>query len=727
VPEPSCQFEPFAGDGVHGEVARAHRPDDPAAELCRLVDPSAAVATVHWGRNYLYAAELHGRSGLVPVVVKQFRNQGWRRRLDRRLRGSKATRSWRVAEELVRSGIATPEPIALVESNRLDGPSSFLAVRLDDAHEIRHFFRALNREPDPGPFPDVEPIRFLERLGGLARRLHDAGIVYRDLSMGNILAVGNGSEPALFVVDFNRARIRRRPGTWRRTRDICRLPVLETEHRAAFLRGYWGEVPLRRSPKWWLYVLSVNAYLAKHALKRRFEWLRFHRTHAHRDGHHPHIPPAREGAGKRDLAVWDHLSDQPHQHAGRWAKRWIRLTDSPDHLRELTDIVVSASKIWSRYRELEKELGRVPVAFQGLGLCLRPCPDNPEAHLAAVEELGVRRLLIRLHPWQSDHDAEEELASELHRRGYDLAFALPQVRDLVRDPERWRAAVAELGARFSVYGKAFQIGQAVNRSKWGIWTRSEYVRLFGVAAEVLRAIDGVELLGPAVIDFELQITASLANRSTDGLAFDVLSSLLYVDRRGAPENRQLGFDTVDKVLMLKAIADTGRNTSGRSWITEVNWPLWEGPHSPAGKTVSVTEEAQADYLTRYFLLALGTGAVERVYWWRLLAKGYGLVDPEPDGTLRRRPAWHAMRTLIAELEGATFTGPLDAPGSVWLYHFRRADEEVVVAWSLEPGRNAELPVRATRAINRDGDELSPPTGTSIEVGPSPVYYVLGES
>jgi tRNA A-37 threonylcarbamoyl transferase component Bud32 len=723
VPKPA-PFEAFAGAGLSGEIARAHRPEDVVAEITRLTDPASATATVHWGRNYLYTAEMKTTGATIPVVVKQFRNQGWRRRLDRRFRGSKAARSWRVAKALVNNGILTPEPIALVESSREDGPSFFIARRLDDACEVRHFFRRLNCEPDPGEFPDVEPMKFLEQLGRHARRLHDAGVVYRDLSMGNVLAVGEGPAPALYVVDFNRARTGQDPGVWRRTRDICRQPVLGPSNRAAFLRGYWGVVPPRWSFRWWFYGISVNAYIAKHRLKR---WLRRNRLggrHVHRDGHHDHIPRAEEGAAKRDLAVWDHLSDQPHQHAGRWAKRWIRLTDSPDHLRELTVVLASAPKIWARYRELTRAVNTEPVAFDGIGLCLRPWLDDPSAHLAAVADLRVRRVLIRLHPWQPNHDDEETLARELSRQGCDLVFALPQIRDLVREPERWRAAVRELGERFARYGRRFQVGQAVNRSKWGVWARTEYVKLFRIAAEELRRIDGVELMGPAVIDFELQVTAALANRRARGLGFDVLSSLLYVDRRGAPENRQMGFDTVDKVLLLKAIADTGINTTGRSWITEVNWPLWEGPHSPAGKSVSVSEESQADYLVRYYLLTLGTGAVERVYWWRMVARGYGLISPEPDGTLRRRPAFSALKTLIAELEGATFTGPLPAADGVWLYRFERETDHVVVAWSLEEGRAAELPAPADRATGLDGEDLPVPDGTTIGVGPSPVYYVL---
>ena len=719
---------PFEGRGFRGEIARAYLPADVIAEIERLIDPASAAGTIHWGRNYLYTADLISASGVVPVVVKQFRNQGWRKKLDRRLRGSKATRSWIVAKEMQRLGIETPEPIVLVESDRLDGPSFFVSRRLDGACEVRDFFRRLNSEPDePGPFPDVEPLEFLGQLGRHARGLHGAGIVHRDLSMGNVLTISEGPEPELSVVDVNRARINQRPGVYRRTRDICRQPVLGAENRAAFLEGYWGTVPPRWSFKWWFYGLSVDAYINKHVFKKWMRRNKLRGQHAHRGGHHDHLPPAPERADKRDLAVWDHLSDQPHQHAGRWSKMWIRLVDSPHHVADFAVVAASAPRIAKRYRMLQRELHSKPVDMDGIGLCLRPWPDDPEAHLAAVEALGVETILLRLHPWEIDHRAEEDLARELHARGHDLVFALPQIRDLVTDLGRWRHSVEEIGERFAPFGKCFQIGQAVNRSKWGIWTRNEYVRLYRTAAEVLRRIEGVELIGPGVIDFEFQITAAVANHRTEVLDFDALASLLYVDRRGAPENRQMGFDTIDKVLLLKAIADTGRNTNGRSWITEVNWPLGEGPHSPAGNTVAVSEEAQADFLVRYYLLALASGGVERVYWWRMIARGYGLIAPEPDGTLRRRPSFEALKTLNAELGGTAFTKVLPSPESTWLYQFERGRDTVVVAWSLEHNGVTVLPRPAARAIGRDGVEIRRPDGTEITTGPSPVYYVLERS
>ena len=718
-------FEAFAGGGFRGEVASAHRPEDLVAEVVRVVDPSASTETIHWGRNYIYAAEMETPADHLPVVVKQFKNQGLRKKLERRFRGSKAERSWRVAKELARVGLATPEPLMWVESDEPEGPSFFVAKNLIGAVEVRQFFRRLNDDAEAQDFPEVDDEAFLGRLGRLAREINDAGILYRDLSMGNVLAVRRDDDLDLYLIDFNRARIGRNPGVVRRTRDICRLPVLEREHRSAFLEGYWGTVPSRLSFRWWFYALSVDGYIFKHAIKKRLKRFRLGRRHAHGSSHHPHIPAATDGASSRDKTVWDHLSDQPHQHASRGEKFAIRLADSPAHLRDLGIVAASAARVRSRYRELKKGLYEKPIPFEGIGLAVRPWTQDPDRHQREIDALGVGPILLRLHPWDSDHAEEERLAAALADGGHELAFVVPQNRDLVRDRARWRASVEELAERFSPFGRRFQVGQAINRSKWGIWTHGEYVDLYLEATEILRRYKGVEVLGPPVIDFEFQALISLVNRREPGLYFDIVSSLLYVDRRGAPENRQMGLGTVEKVTLLRAIAEVGRNSSERCWITEFNWPLWEGPHSPAGKTVSVSEEEQADYLVRYYLLALGTGLVERVFWWRLIARGYGLISPESDGSLRRRPSWNAFQTLVAQVEGATFVRPLPAPPGVFLYHFTRSGVGVIVGWSVTRGVRAKLPQPAVAAISRDGQVLPFPAGTEVDLGPSPVYFQLG--
>jgi len=721
-------FRAFRWPDLEGEYAASVDGPDIESAVRHVLDAASAVTTIHWGRNYIYESSMPTPPGPRSVVVKQFRNHGWRRALDRRLRGSKATRSWHIAKALIEAGLPTPEPIVLAESTEAQGNSHYVAELLKPAYEVRHFFRRLQNQPDAGQFPEVDEMDFLHRLGALARSLHDAGIWYRDLSLGNVLVQPNEEGTLdLFLVDFNRAKIKKHLGLWRRSRDICRFPIVERHHREAYLEGYWGQVPPRWSPRWWFYVLSVRGYILKHQVKNNLGGKRQTGTTAGSEKggkHHAHIPATSEGASIRDQIVWDRLSDQPHQHASKWQKTMIRLADAPDHLADIAAVVGAAPKMLARYRELKAGLWQESSPFQGIGVAVRPYPEDPDAHFEALKGLGVRHVLLRLHPWDNEHEAEEALAQRLCDAGIEVAFTLPQNRELITDLPRWKESVERLAEAFTPYGRHFIIGHAINRSKWGVWTSQEYSHLLNAANQILRGYPEVEILGPGVIDFEFQATLAALQRKTPGVHFDAVASLLYVDRRGAPENSQMGLDTVGKVTLLKAICDTARFGSPRSWITEVNWPLWEGPHSPAGRSVSVDEESQANYLTRYYVLTLTSGMVERVYWWRLAARGYGLSTFEQDGTLRLRPSYRALKTLAAQLHGATSLGPIESPDGTYVFRFKANGGQRLVAWALNPGVTVELPSKPESAVDRDGEVIDTPTSASIILGPSPVFFDL---
>ncbi len=696
---------------------------DLARAIERLTDPGAALKTLHWGRNYLYVSRLETVAGPIEVVVKQFRHRGLRDRLRRRLSGSKATKSWRVATALLDAGLLTPEPVMLLEAESEAGPAFYVCRYLPDVTEARYLFRAAAAGEERARFPHVDFQGFVTALGRTVRRFHDAGFWHRDLSGGNVLLrFGEDGRPtALYLVDLNRTRLGRPPGVSKRLRDLSRLALFRPEHQELLLASYWGEGGIRGRSR---YLAYQRGFMFKNESKKRVRGWRDRLKHLVLPRPpHAHIPEAPAGAGARDKVVWDHLSDQPHQHAGRLDKLRVRLADLGAHAGEAAAVASALPQIWRRYRELKGRLHTQPVDFRGIGVCVRPWPEAPEAPVELVKELGVRHVLLRLHPWEDDHDVEEELARALHEKGCELTFALPQNRELVRNPARWRQALEEIGPRFAPYGVRFQIGQAINRSKWGVWNLQEYVGLVRTAEEVLRREPGVELLGPSVIDFEYHVTAGVLNLRRPGFHFDAVSALLYVDRRGAPENRQAGLDTEDKVVLLKAIADTAKNAAGRCWITEVNWPLREGPHSPAGRDVSVDEETQADHLVRYYLLALGTGLVERVFWWQVVARGYGLVDPADPENPRRRPSFLALKTLIRELDGARLEKVLPAPPPARLYRFRRADDEIVVGWSAGGTVKATLPCPIAGMTSRDGEEL-PVAGTEVDLGPSPRYFRL---
>ena len=719
----------FESGKFRGELAVQLLPGALESTLERLTDPANASETLHWGRNYLYAVELETASGPIEVVVKQFRNQGFKARLSRRLKGSKATRSWRIARLLSGTEVLTPAPVMLIESIDAAGPSFYVCERVLGFFEARYLFRALEAGREADDFSQVEIGTFFDSLGRAIRVLHDGGVRHRDLSVGNVLVQyqdGSGAEPKLYLIDLNRARVHASLSITQRMHDLSRLRIFRPGDQERLLRAYWAEQMRAWGLKVLLYRFFLGSFLAKNKAKatirkpfRKLRDLLVSRSV------HAHIPAASADASKRDKIVWDRLSDQPHQHAGRRERLAVRLADIREHGREVIAAAQAAPDAWDRYQELKATLYQSPTKWSGVGVAVRPHPKNPEALIQALKDLNVSYVYLRLHPWEDSLIDAAVFAHELRAAGFDLAFGIPQSRELVQDTERWKALVTEIGERFQPYGQHFQVGQAVNRSKWGIWHYQEYLDLAAAAMDILRTDDAVKIVGPAVIDFEFYATLAILNQPFGGHRFDAVSSLLYVDRRGAPENMQLGFDTVGKATLLKAIAETSKNCSNKSWITEFNWPLWEGPHSPAGRSVSVDEETQADYLVRFYLLTIGSGTVDRVYWWQAIARGYGLIDPSGDGSLRRRPAFQALANMQRTLRGSTFLGPIESNPSIRLYRFQTRDaEEVVVGWSTAGSARAGLPGPVAATLSRDGEILPSPIGVEVEVTSSPRYFWL---
>ena len=722
--DPPVEVLPIDTAEFRGERSGNFAVDD-LQDLLRLVDPTVATRTIHWGRNYLYEAQLATSAGMVPVVVKVFTSRGLRESLSRRRKGSKALRSWRASLAMLEAGVPVPEPIALLESIDPDGPSYFVSALVEGVLEARYLFRAMTARRERELYPDIRVDLFLETLGRLLRRLHEADLWHRDVSVGNILLREDGSIEGggLFLLDLNRTRIGTALSRSERMRDLSRLPLARPEHRRQLMEGYFGSSPggLDRA----LFLLYHHGFIAKNRLKEPIrglrKWLRGLRTRSA----HVYIPAPDDGTQGRDRVAWDPLSDQPHLHAGRMSKLRVRLGDGGVHLRELGVLVRGLPPIHRRYRELKEGLYRSPIAWGEMGVGIHGGSASPRQLVEELEALGSRHVLLRLHLWEDQLARDEELAKELHRRGFDVALAVPQNRQLVKDSEQWRSGLMEVAERFAGVVTHIQAGHAINRSKWGIWNQREYSLLIAQARDALSSMPGVKLMGPAVIDFEFHQTLVALNWPEREAPLDVVSSLLYVDRRGAPERGQAGLDTVDKVVLLRALIQVSREGERPSWITEVNWPLREGPHSPAGRHVAVDEERQADYLVRFYLLALGTGLVERIYWWQLVARGYGLAHGGGD-LLKRRPAFAALSFMHEVLEGSRFLGPLPSPLPVRLYSFGSRDGVAwVVAWRESDDQgNWRPPVTPRRVLGRDGDEIAATGSSELTLSGSPTYLEL---
>jgi len=413
---------------------------------------------------------------------------------------------------------------------------------------------------------------------------------------------------------------------------------------------------------------------------------------------------------------WNEFADQPHNAAprGERLKHHIRRADG--YVTLFAWNLWKVGPTWLRYRRLRKAMHRgESTLHKAFGCAVSPVEGNEADTVSLLAETGTRQTLVRIPSWEQAHlESYERFIRLLREKGFDVVAALLQNRDDVLDPGRWRGFLAETFTRLGPLCSAFEVGHAWNRTKWGVWDYREYIDLAAPAFGLAEA-RGLKLIGPAVIDFEFHLyPPTLAV-----LPFETVSSLLYVDRVGAPENGQAGWTAADKVALLKAVVDLSSRRPYRLWITEVNWPLQgTGPYSPASGRPNVSEEEQADFLVRYHILCLAGGYIDRVYWWQLIAPGYGLVDSRDRGR-RRRPAFEAYKTMIRYLEGSVFVEKADSPRAE-VFYFRRGADLLAVCWTAGRPHDYVFDRPVARVVGRDGLDVTP-ASPRLRLEGSPCY------
>lgn len=114
------------------------------------------------------------------------------------LRSSKAERSFLYATKLRSLGIGSPEPVG------------FVTVRCG-LFFTQSYYVSLRSEL---PFTYIDLMKgriknsslFLREIGRVAGRMHEAGIIHRDFSRGNLLLGEKDGQPLVEIVDLNRIR-----------------------------------------------------------------------------------------------------------------------------------------------------------------------------------------------------------------------------------------------------------------------------------------------------------------------------------------------------------------------------------------------------------------------------------------------------------------------------------------------------------------------------------------
>ncbi len=727
----------FSLGAYTGTIAEKYYSDDLLNDLQNIAEKVCTGASLGLGagrnRNVL-ARLLLNRSAAGPdrsmaVVIKSFAPQPLIKDLIDRRRGSKASRTWKAAMALQNAGIGTPEPVFYME--RREGKrlvESYYAVRYSP--EIVSFKRELIRlfreELECSEF-----MALLETVTRGIRGMHEAGFLHNDLGNQNIYLCGAGRErwgEPLFV-DLNRGTLRQDLSLRERARDISRI-WLPSDLLRVFKEMYFdGKRPPIAFHKWEkvyrnLYAVHANTRKMRHPIR-------------HLRAPREQTPPEERYPRPKEMWVWDSRSAQPIS--------LMRRKDRKKHYRPGRNARIVASTAWAavpalkEYHSLLESCYTLPVQMsKRAGVALSLAPERAEAEIELLSELGDPPVFVRLYRHEDSKVShfKRKWIKQLHSLGHDVSIALVQDRRSVIQPRLWKEFVHSVVDDISGHVGFIEVGHAINRVKWGIWEPREYTEMLEAVADLARQRPNVRFTGPAVIDFEYPYLISALKRMPGSFSFHGLSHHLYVDRRGAPENRQGPFSLLEKCVLARAVARWSGTCGDRLIISETNWPLsGTGVYSPVGAPYespgprfndpSVDEDTYADFMIRYLLIALCSGMAERVYWWRIAAHGFGLVDDRAKGMWRKRPAFGMLKHFIQMTDQSVFLRKLTPAPGVHFFVFSDKDGgEWCAAYSTKGKTSVDPPFNLVSVTDAFGTSVKQKV-KACELGSRPVYMYFG--
>lgn len=412
----------------------------------------------------------------------------------------------------------------------------------------------------------------------------------------------------------------------------------------------------------------------------------------------------------REPFLWDEYSDQPYQLKDRNFKKMMRKREFLSLIKTFViSIIVLPVSLF-----LMPFVRRKTIDTDNFFAISVNLDKEPSLTPELLKELGAGHILVRCKLWEMDK-LQELSDFILTCKVPEVTVNILQDREHIDDLKLLEEDLRKIFSSLSV--KRFQIGSTINRAKWGFFSVDEYNRFYKVAYRLQQnEFPEIELIGSGVIDFEYHFTAhTLFN--FNNYKYDGVAALLYVDRRGAPENTQMGFNLLDKIALLSTMIWLSPKSKNRLYLTETNWPIkGTAPYAPTSEYECVDEESYADYLVRYYLLAFASQQVDAVCWHQLIAPGYGLID-NCEG-IRKRKAFYAFKTLLTFLKGSQFLR-LDIKRGYHILQCLKDDKLIQIHWSLEKKviKNEDY----FDAYSRDGLKI---TDDEITVFTNPIYLQI---
>jgi hypothetical protein len=154
---------------------------------------------------------------------------------------SKGRRHWDAASTMLKRGINTPVPVAFYERHRRSGiyESYYVCQFIPEAFSARQVCAAFRQ--GEAEFRGLDKHQWFELLTGFICRMHDAWILHRDLSVGNLLLTQDVDGLVTpYLIDVGRVYLSPKPLAGRqRILDLMRICYkLDWPDRNLFIQAY---------------------------------------------------------------------------------------------------------------------------------------------------------------------------------------------------------------------------------------------------------------------------------------------------------------------------------------------------------------------------------------------------------------------------------------------------------------------------------------------------------
>ena len=630
--------------------------------------------------------------GEVETVVKSFKTPNlFQAIIYKFFRKSKAKRSFENSKLLKSRGVNVPEPLGYIEV--------FDRYRLRQCYFISSKLN-FNFTLDAATDKKIDGYKdILSDFIHFTYDLHKKNIMHLDYGVGNICIKKTRNGYDFYLIDLNRLK----EGIVSPKKGIKNLARISNDPEIVkiFADAYAKKISssalkTHKELKKFVYQVGQRVKLKK-SLKSFIENIK-------------HVPLS--------SYEWDYHSNQPHTLKSKKLKNKIFFLAFFSNLKIIFATLyacVVAPYFFLRDKEsFEKKI-------DSFGLCVnidRPIESQKSISnielIAMIDELSVENILVRI-PLADFENIENYISFIEQLKDKDVLVCVLQDRQHVIDKHLTKKRLDFIFSRLEGIAEVFQIGNSINRKKWAFLSMDEYFSFFKIAYDLKKnKFPKIKLLGSNIIDFDIPFF-SRSVFHLKSIFYDGIAAQLYVDRRGGPEQKQYGFDTLNKIRAYKAMARASKKTSNEMYITEVNWPLNGMKNWAPAENFLIDESLQSSYLVRYYLLMLATGKVRKCFWHQLVAPGYGLVN-NLDEKIKKRDAYYCFQNLIAMLSGG-ITKKMTREKNLFCLIVEKEEKLIEAIWSSKGIANFK---------SNPNQEIFDIRGNAIDTKSSPIINISGE-